>query len=98
MSRLNFRANKNRQPAGSASIESLRGPALDKLLISLPVLSTTVGPTVSGAQSIHIPRQLDYSGSVPRLSPLPVAAGAVVLTEEEPGLDERLLPEEWMSQ
>ena len=50
------------------------------------------------AQSIHLPQQLDYSGSVPRLSPLPVAAGAVVLTEEEPGLDERLLPEEWMSQ
>ena len=83
MSRLKYRANKNRQPLGSASIENLRGPALDKLLIGFSVLSTTVGPTGSGARSpLTLLKQLDYSGSVPRLSPLPVAAGAAAITDE----------------
>ena len=72
----------------------MRGPALEKLLIGLPVLSATVGPTVSRARSVFtLPQQLDYTGSVPRLSPLPVAAGGAAITEEQPDLNERLLPQ-----
>ena len=71
----------------------MRGPALEKLLIGLPVLSATVGPTVRRARSVFtLPQQLEYSGFVPRLSPLPVSAGAAALTDKQPDLDKRILP------
>ena len=72
---------------------ALRGPTLDKLLLSLPLLSVTAGPAVSKLRAgFTVPNQVNYQGAPPRPGAVFSGAGTAAITEEEPAIEERILP------
>jgi len=72
---------------------ALRGPTLDKLLLSLPLLSVTAGPAVSKLHAgFTVPNQVNYQGAPPRPGAVFSGAGTAAITEEEPAIEERILP------